>query len=58
MKLIDEFQISVKSENNKRSIEFETESDVVQIDTKKTIKMIIFSDPNKFTEKNEFRIDD
>ena len=42
-KLVDESQISMKSENNKQSTEFETKSDILHFSTKKVIKMIIFS---------------
>ena len=37
-KLADKLQVSVKSKNDKRSIEFETESDDVQNVTKKMLK--------------------
>ena len=58
IRLIDKSQTSMKSKKNKQSIELNTKNDVFHINMKKNVKMIIFSDPNKFTEKNELCIDD
>ena len=48
----------MKSKKNTLTIKSNVENNVVQIDTKKATKMIIFSNLNEFTEKNGFRIDD
>ena len=57
-KLIDKSKKLMKSNDNRFSTESITEKNVVQIDMKKIIKMIVFFDSNKFIEKNEFQIDD
>ena len=58
-KLTDKSKKSIKEkENDKQSIDFETKNDVLQIDTKKAVKMIVLFDSNEFTEKSESRIDD
>ena len=56
-KLADKSKKSIKkTKNDKRSINSETKSDVLQIDTKKAVKIIVLFNSNEFTEKSEPRI--